>query len=101
MTLTGDQPPQKKKELNFNVTLGLVTGSVGLITLVIVLAALFGGLWLDGRMDTRPLFTIILIVASVPVTLVLMFWVVRKATKKFQAGSSKDIEEDHQGGNYQ
>ncbi len=90
MSLTGDQPGKSRKEFAFNLALSIVVGQVGCLTLVIILAALFGGLWLDRYMDTRPMFTIILMVASVPITLVTMFWVVRKATSKFQANSKKN-----------
>lgn len=90
MSLTGDQSGKDRKEFAFNLTLAIVVGQVGCLTLVIILAALFGGLWLDGAMDTKPLFTIILMAASVPLTLVMMFWVVKKATAKFQANSKKN-----------
>ncbi len=90
MSLTGDQSGKNRKEFAFNLALSVVVGQVGCLTLVIILAALFGGLWLDRYLDTRPLFTIILMVASVPITLVMMFWVVRKATTKFQANTKKD-----------
>ncbi|UCH60094.1 MAG: AtpZ/AtpI family protein [Anaerolineales bacterium] len=71
------------------------------MTLIIVLAALFGGLWLDRYFETRPMFTIGLMVASVPVTLVMMFWVVRTATSKItanQKSENKKIEEEAQSG---
>lgn len=90
MSLTGDQSGKNRKEFAFNLALSVVVGQVGCLTLVIILAALFGGLWLDRYLETRPLFTIILMVASVPLTLVMMFWVVRKATTKFQAKSKND-----------
>ncbi|MCB9136399.1 MAG: AtpZ/AtpI family protein [Anaerolineales bacterium] len=64
----------------FNMTLAAVAGQVGCLTLVVIFVALFGGLWLDNTFSTRPLFTIFLLVGSIPVTLVAMFWVVRKAT---------------------
>lgn len=90
MKLTGDQSDKNRKDFAFNLALSVVVGQVGCLTLVIILAALFGGLWLDRYMDTRPLFTVILMVASVPLTLVMMFWVVKKATSKFQANSKKN-----------
>jgi F0F1-type ATP synthase assembly protein I len=46
--------------------------------------ALFGGLWIDKRFDTKPLFTVVLMLLSVPVTLIIMFWVVRKATARIR-----------------
>lgn len=82
MSDTGD--PRRNNRLGYarNLTLAVVAGQVGCLTLIIVLAALFGGLWLDQQFDSRPLFTIILMIGSVPVTLVAMFWVVRAATSR-------------------
>jgi F0F1-type ATP synthase assembly protein I len=71
------------------------------LTLVIVLVALFGGLWLDNRFGTRPWITIILMVGSVPITLVAMFWVVRKATARIASSmvqTKEDLEEEMDGG---
>jgi hypothetical protein len=57
----------------------LIGGEVGCLTLVIVLLAVFGGLWLDGLLGTKPLFTVGLVLASAPISLVLTFWVARRA----------------------
>jgi len=96
MSSTGKKPEKGRVQHAFNLTLAAVAGQVGCLTLVIVLAALFGGLWLDNRYDTRPMFTIGLMVASVPVTLVLMFWVVRTATSRLQNNTHKESEEDQE-----
>jgi hypothetical protein len=68
----------------YNLTLASVTGLVGCLTMVIVIAALVLGLWLDKSFNTKPLFTLILIIGSVPVTLVVMFMVVNSATKRMK-----------------
>lgn len=65
-----------------------IAGQVGCVTLVIVFAALLGGLLLDRLLDSRPIFTILLMVGSVPVTLVVTFWLVRKATSGMHLDSS-------------
>lgn len=56
-----------------NLALAGFAGQVGCLTLAIVLAALFAGLWLDNQFHTRPLFTLVLVIGSVPVTLFVMF----------------------------
>lgn len=84
MSPANDPSGNNRSQYVFNMTLAAVAGQVGCLTLFIVLGALFGGLWLDNQFDTRPLFTIILMVASVPVTLVAMFWIVNKATAKIR-----------------
>lgn len=67
-----------------NLTLASIAGQVGCLTLVIIFVALFAGLWLDRYLDTKPLFTIVLLIGSVPVTLFLMFRVVKVATSRIK-----------------
>jgi ABC-type transport system involved in cytochrome c biogenesis permease subunit len=78
--------PEKQGKDRFqyamNLTLASIAGQVGCLTLVIIFIALFAGLWLDRSFDTRPLFTIVLLLGSVPVTLYLMFRVVKAATSR-------------------
>jgi len=66
----------------FTWTLALVVGQVGCFTLIIIFAALLLGLWLDNTLDTKPIFTVGLLIASIPVTLVAMIVVVRSATNR-------------------
>ena len=79
----------------FNFTLAAVVGQVGCLTVLIVVLTLFAGLYLDNTFGTRPWFTIILLVASVPVTLVVMFWVTRWTTSKMKL-AAPDNEESPQ-----
>jgi len=62
-----------------------VAASVGCLTLAIILAAVFAGLWLDARNGTRPWFTLGLVVLSIPVSLAAMFIIVRLAISKIKA----------------
>ncbi len=73
------------KQYTSNLALVAVSGQVGCLTLVIIFVALLGGLWLDRFFQTKPLFTIILLIASVPVDVIAMLWVVRKATGKIKS----------------
>jgi hypothetical protein len=98
MSQTSNSSGNDRSRYGLNLTLAAVTGQVGCLTIIIILLALFGGLWLDNRFDTKPMFTIGLIVASVPVTLVAMLWVVRTATSRIrnqdtQNSTSPDKEE--------
>jgi MFS-type transporter involved in bile tolerance (Atg22 family) len=90
MSPTSDPSNKSRTQSAFNLTLVAVAGQVGCLTLFIVLAALFGGLWLDNRFDTRPMFTVGLMIVSVPVTLFTMFWVVRVATSRLQTSSEQN-----------
>jgi magnesium-transporting ATPase (P-type) len=101
MSQTGD-PSEKKSALrSFNIALAAVTGQVGCLTIIIILAAFLAGRWLDNQFGSDALFTVILMVASVPVTLVVMFWVVRSVTSRFAKlpeQNSKEAEEGIESG---
>lgn len=61
-----------------------MVGQVGLITLVILLAAVLGGRALDANLGTGPWFTIGLILVSIPVSLLLMIFIARKTVSKIK-----------------
>jgi F0F1-type ATP synthase assembly protein I len=69
------------------------------LTLVIIFAALFAGLFLDRILNSKPLFTIVLTVASIPVTIYATFRVVKAASSRIKPALNKgDIEEEpHRG----
>ena len=50
-----------------------VIAEIGLLTLAVVVVAIFGGLWLDRVFSTRPIFTVILILGSFPVSLYIIY----------------------------
>ncbi|NQU30637.1 MAG: AtpZ/AtpI family protein [Anaerolineae bacterium] len=92
----GEKQGKNNLQYAYNLTLASIAGQVGCLTLIIIFAALFAGLWLDGRMDSKPMFTIILLVGSVPVTLFLMFRVVKSATKRIKPIEKKETPEEEQ-----
>jgi F0F1-type ATP synthase assembly protein I len=101
MNQKGNQSDQNRGQYAFNLTMAAVAGMVGCSTLIIVLAALILGLLLDKNFNTKPLFTVILMIGSVPVTLVIMFWIVRAATSRIkpgnQANARQGMEDDDRG----
>jgi F0F1-type ATP synthase assembly protein I len=89
--------PTNQNNNAFNMTLATVVGQVGCLTPIILIGALFVGLWLDNLLDTRPLFTIIFIVVSAPVAVVALILIVRKATSRLKPVSTnqaKSFEEE-------
>lgn len=86
-----EAPTPEKKDQRYwlNLTLAGVTAQVGCLTLVIVLAAVFGGIWLDTQFHSKPVFTIVLLVISVPISIVVMFFIVRKATSRIKMDALK------------
>ncbi len=76
--------PQPNKQRVINLAIAGLLGQVGCITLLIVLGALFLGLWLDSQFHTRPILTIVLIIASIPVSLLVMFAIVRTGLSRIK-----------------
>jgi len=68
----------------FNLALASVMAQVGLLTVVVLGAALWAGLSLDAHYGTRPLWTIVLVVLSVPLTIGGMLWIVRRAGRRLE-----------------
>jgi hypothetical protein len=83
------QKPESSKDRKqywLNLTLAGAAGQVGCVTLIIILAAVLGGLWLDSRFLTRPFFTLVFLLASIPVSLLSMLYIVRLFTSKIKSG---------------
>jgi len=87
--------PENRANDRFNSILATVVGQVGCFTPVIILGALFLGLWLDRQFDTKPLFTISFIVGSAPVSVFVLYRIVRSATNRLKVDKQvKNSEED-------
>ena len=80
--------PVPERQYGMNLLLAGVVSQVGCVTVVIVVTTLILGLWLDARFGTRPWITILLLVLSVPFTLMLMVWIVRRLTSRIQPAPS-------------
>jgi F0F1-type ATP synthase assembly protein I len=77
---TNPQPQDKQRLVNMTVI--ALVGQVGCLTLLIVLGAVFLGMWIDSRMNSRPVGTIILVAVSVPLAIFVMLKVVRGTLRK-------------------
>jgi uncharacterized membrane protein len=97
MSQTGESPDKKTALSRFNLALAIVAGLVGLLTVVIIMIAFLAGRWLDNQFGYDGLFTVILMVASVPVTLIVMFWVVRSVTARFAKPPVQNSEQQEEG----
>ena len=87
--------PENNSNNRFNTILATVVGQVGCLTPVIILGALFAGLWLDRQFETKPLFPILFIVGSAPVSVFVLYRIVRSATTKLKIDNQvKNSEED-------
>lgn len=77
------QTDQNRQNL-FRTLLIVVIGQVGCLTLAVVLASVFGGLWLDKVFGTKPVFTLVLLFAGIPLSVFLMLYVSRKSLARLK-----------------
>ena len=81
----GDNSTQKNKaQYALNLGLAGFAGQVGCLTLVIIIVALLGGLWLDNQLGVKPVFTILFLLGSVPITIFVMFRVAMSAIARIK-----------------
>ncbi len=89
--------PETRSNNRFNTVLATVVGQVGCLTPIILLGALFVGLWLDRQFETKPLFTILFIVGSAPISIFVLYRIVRTATDKLKVDKQVKISEEDPG----
>jgi F0F1-type ATP synthase assembly protein I len=83
------QSEQKGRGI-LNTLLVVMIGQVGCLTLVIILASVFGGLWLDNTFGTKPVFTLVLLFAGIPVSVFVMLFVARKTLARLKEQADKE-----------
>jgi F0F1-type ATP synthase assembly protein I len=83
------EPSDRQKLLNVSVL--RIAAQVGCLTFVIIIGAVFLGLWLDSRFGTRPWWTLGLLLGSIPVSIIATLFLVRLAVSKIKTktGSSQ------------
>lgn len=75
-------PDNDRGEYLRNMAFAAMAGQAGCASVIVIIGALFLGIWLDGVFDTRPALTLALVLTSVPVSLVLMVYMALQSTKK-------------------
>jgi F0F1-type ATP synthase assembly protein I len=78
------QSKQTNRQNMLYTLLVVMVGQVGCITIVVILASVFGGLWLDETFGTKPVFTLILLFAGIPLSVFLMLYAARKTLARLQ-----------------
>ena len=90
---------KNRSRYTLNLALATVASQVGCVTIIIVLVAMLAGLWLDNRFDTKPIFMATLLIASVPVTVTIMLWIVRSVTSKIKPSHQDETEQTQEEAN--
>ncbi len=88
-----------KQQDEFRAAVTMTVVWVAGLTLVIIFVALFAGILLDQLLNSKPLFTIVLTIASIPVTIYATFRVVKAASSRIKPAAKKgnSEEEPHRG----
>lgn len=78
------QSKQTNRQNMVYTLLVVMIGQVGCITIVVILASVFGGLWLDKLFGTKPVFTLALLFAGIPLSVFLMLYAARKTLARLR-----------------
>jgi F0F1-type ATP synthase assembly protein I len=84
----------RKQQDEFRAAVIMTVVWVAGLTLGIIFVALFAGILLDRFLNSKPLFTIILTIASIPLTIFATFRVVKSASSRIQPAAKKEISEE-------
>lgn len=74
-----------KDHRNIINTLVIVLVGQGCLTLLVAVLSVWGGLWLDNTFHTKPVFTLVLLLAGMPVAVALMVYVMRRTLARLKA----------------
>ena len=66
-----------------------VLGQIGALTLGVIIVALVAGILLDKLLSTRPLFTVLLMVGSFPVSYYIIYRIALNAVGKIHSAAAK------------
>ena len=94
------QPPRRppdRSQADLTTALAGLLGQVGCLTVIVILAALAAGLWLDQRLGTRPTFTLGLVLGSIPLSIYLMVRVLQSGMTRMPPPVQPKGQEDDVG----
>ena len=83
---------ERKGRKILSTLLIVMVGQVGCLTLIIILASVFGGLWLDNSFGTKPIFTLVLLFAGIPISVLVMIVVARRTLARLKEEAEKDTD---------
>ena len=68
----------------------VLIGQVGCLTLIIILASVFAGMWLDNMFGTKPVITLVLLFAGIPISVLVMLLVARRTLARIKSEAEKE-----------
>jgi F0F1-type ATP synthase assembly protein I len=86
--------PNTKGNDEFKNAVTMTVVWVAGLTLILIFSALSFGIWLDKSLNSKPIFTIVFVLVSIPVTLLMTFRVVKRATARIQPVKQKEANEE-------
>ena len=90
MSQSGNNEHKPLQSVSASMPVIALGGQIGCVTLVVVLVAAFGGIWLDNLLGTKPFLTIILILGAAPLSLFLTYVMAVKAINKVNQPTAQD-----------
>src|SRR5205809_3307004 len=85
-----EQPDKQVEAARASLELAFrVMAQIGGLTLGVILVAIFGRIFIDRLLDTKPLFTIILIVGSFPISMYVIYRVALGAVGTIKPAPSR------------
>ncbi len=91
MSQSGNQEHQPLQSVASSMPVIALGGQIGCVTLVLVLVAAFGGIWLDNFLGTKPLLTVLLILGAAPLSLFLTYKMAIQAVNKVNLPAPQDM----------
>jgi F0F1-type ATP synthase assembly protein I len=79
---------------DFRVAVTTTVLLVAGLTLGIIMGSLLLGLWLDKLIGSKPILTILFVLAGIPVTLFLTYRVVKQSTTRLQDPNKASLPEE-------
>jgi F0F1-type ATP synthase assembly protein I len=77
----------------FNTLLIVLVGQMGCLTLLIIFLTVLAGVWLDNNFHTKPVFTLVLLLAGIPLSVISMVFVGRKTLAKLRSKTDSNQKE--------
>jgi hypothetical protein len=90
MSQPGNNEHKPLQSVSASLPVIALGGQIGCVTLVVVLAAAFGGIWLDNLLGAKPLFVLILVLGAAPLSLFLTYLMAMRAINKVNLPPPQD-----------